>query len=115
MDLSGHWSFFEHFDFGCDYGVAVLKQSGNTITGTLVYTELIFDEGEFIISVEIKGLVFEDRVTFECLSYQFIDMEDEFEYYFDERSGTIVDYDRIEGISDDEQGIEGTFTMIRLL
>lgn len=115
MDLSGHWSFFENFEFGCDYGVAVLRQKGNTLTGTLVYTEHIYEDGEFIISVDVKGIVDEDHVSFDCVSYQLIDVPQGFDYYFDQRSGVLVDFDRIEGVSDDEQGIEGTFTMVRIL
>ncbi len=114
MDLSGHWSFCEYFDFGCDYGVAVLRQNGDSFLGTLVYTEHIFEEGRFIVSADVKGRILHDQISFECISCQIIDAEEEFEYYTDSRSGTIVEFDRIEGFSDDPQGVEGKFTMIRI-
>ena len=115
MNLSGHWSFCENFDFGCDYGIAVLRQKGNIITGTFVYVEHIFDEGEFTISVDVRGSVFEDQIAFEGIACRVIDpVEEAFEYYFDDRTGVIVDYDRIEGTSDDDQGVEVHFTLIRL-
>lgn len=115
MDLSGNWLFYEDFEFGCDRGVAVLRQIGQTVYGTFVYTEHIFNDCEFTIMVEVKGVVADDTVTFNALSYQFVDDEEDVDYFFDDRKGSIVDYDRIEGGSLDDQGIEGRFTMCRVL
>ncbi|MCU4176085.1 hypothetical protein [Carboxylicivirga sp. N1Y90] len=114
MNLTGQWQFFEQFDAGFDMGHAVFKQSGTLISGTLIYTEYIYEEASFLIEVEIEGEVLDDRLMFVGKSYEILDSPFEIEYCLDERIAELLDPDRIEGHSVDDQDLEGRFILRRL-
>lgn len=114
MNISGHWRFFEEFGHGCDYGVAVLRQNGHEVKGCLVYTEHTFGDGEFFISVDVEGSIRGNQISLFAVSCEIFNVDDEFEYFFDNRHGELVDLDRIEGVSEDEQGFSGRFGMTRI-
>lgn len=114
MDLTGQWHFFEQFEAGFDLGYALLKQVGEHVSGTLVYTEYIYDEGSFLISVDVKGDVYDDRLMLSGKSYEIIESPYEIEYCLDDRIAELADPNRIEGHSVDDQNLEGRFLLRRL-
>jgi len=114
MDLSGQWSFFEQFDAGFDMGYALLKQEGNTITGSLVYTEYIYEDGQFMIDIEVAGELDNDRLLLKGVSYTVLESPYEIEYCLDDRIAEINNPHRIEGHSVDDQDLEGRFVLRRL-
>ncbi len=115
MNLTGEWQFFEQFEAGFDMGSAILKQVGEKLTGTLVYREYIYGEGSFLISIDIEGDVFEDRLMMRGKSYEIIDAPFPVEYCLDDRIAELEDQDRIEGHSVDDQNLEGRFILRRII
>ncbi|TAJ15576.1 hypothetical protein DMA11_01395 [Marinilabiliaceae bacterium JC017] len=115
MDLTGHWQFFERFEFGFDVGIAVFKQIDLQISGTIVYSEYINEDPPFIISVDITGEVLDDRVIIRGKSYEIIESNGDIEYELDDRIGFIEnDEDIIVGKSIDDQNLMGDFVLKRI-
>ena len=113
MDLTGTWQFFELFENGFDHGYAVLRQNGNEIDGTISYREFIADDVDFLISVDVEGEV-QDEETFVLFGKTMEIFAPDIEYNFDDRRGTMLDDNTIEGDSMDEQGQGGHFFMRRM-
>ena len=114
MDLTGQWRFFEEFEAGFDIGYALLKQVGDVITGTLIYTEYIYEEDSFLIMIEVTGEVRDNHLFLNGQSYNVLDSCYEIDYYLDDRIAELSDPDRIEGHSVDDQDLEGRFVLKRL-
>jgi hypothetical protein len=114
MNLTGQWQFFEQFEAGFDMGYAVLKQVGERISGTLVYREYIYDEGSFLISIDVEGDVIEDRLMLRGVGYEVVDAPFPVEYCLDDRIAELDDPYKIEGHSVDDQNLEGRFLMRRI-
>lgn len=114
MNLTGKWQFFEQFDAGFDMGYALLKQVGDRISGTLTYTEYIYEESSFLINIEVEGELQEDRLMLQGKSYEVLDSPYAIQYCLDDRIAEITDPDRIEGHSVDDQDLEGRFVLRRL-
>lgn len=112
-NLTGRWYFFEEFDGGVDEGEAILQQEGNLISGTLAFTESIEDDEPFDIMCQIKGLVNDKMVTIEVESFEITKGDKGLEYFTEERQGIINSQGQIVGSSEDEQGINGVFTLTR--
>ncbi|TRX71959.1 hypothetical protein [Carboxylicivirga sp. M1479] len=114
MDLSGQWHFFEQFEAGFDMGYAVFRQKKEKISGTLVYREYIDNEGSFLISIEVEGDVFDDRLMLRGKSYEIIEAPFHIDYCLDDRIAELTDPNRIEGHSVDDQNLEGRFLLRRV-
>ncbi len=114
MNLTGQWHFFEQFEAGFDMGYAVLKQVGEEISGFLVYREYIYDDGSFLIAIDVEGDVIEDRLMLRGKSYEIIEAPFPIEYCLDDRIAELSDPNRIEGHSVDDQNLEGRFLMRRV-
>ncbi|MBS2097277.1 hypothetical protein [Carboxylicivirga linearis] len=114
MDLTGQWSFFEQFEAGFDMGYALLKQDGNKITGSLIYTEYIYDDGQFMIDIEVAGELDNNQLLLKGVCYTVLESPYEIEYCLDDRIAEISDPYRIEGHSVDDQDLEGRFVLRRL-
>ncbi|WP_430815470.1 hypothetical protein [Carboxylicivirga sp. RSCT41] len=114
MNLTGEWQFFEQFEAGFDMGYAMLMQVGEKITGTLVYREYIYDEGSFLISIDVEGDVIDDRLMLRGVSYEVIDAPFAVEYCLDDRIAELSDPYKIEGHSVDDQNLEGRFLLRRM-
>lgn len=114
MDLTGQWHFFEQFEAGFDMGYAIFQQKGERISGTLVYIEYIYDDGSFLISIEVEGDVYDDRLMLRGKSYEILESPYEIEYCLDDRIAELTDLNRIEGHSVDDQNLEGRFVLRRL-
>jgi hypothetical protein len=114
MNLTGRWHFFEQFEAGFDMGYALLKQVGEHVSGTLTYTEYIYEELSFLISIEVEGELQEDRLMLQGKSYEVLESPYHIDYCLDDRIAEVTDYDRIEGHSVDDQDLEGRFVLRRM-
>ena len=114
MDLTGYWHFFEQFDSGFDLGYAIFRQEDGRLTGIMVYTEYIYDEGSFVISVDVEGDVFDDRLMLRGNEYEIVETEYPIEYLLDDRIAELNNPYKIEGQSVDEQDLEGRFVLRRI-
>lgn len=114
MDLTGQWRFFEEFEAGFDMGYALLKQEGHSISGSLVYTEYIYEESSFLIEIEVAGEIQEDQLMLKGVAYTVLDSPFEIEYCLDDRIADLFDPERIEGHSVDDQNLEGRFILKRI-
>lgn len=114
MNLTGQWRFFEEFEAGFDMGYALLKQIGMEVSGSLTYTEYIYDEASFLVDIEVKGEIDQDQLVLRGIAYTILESACDIEYCLDDRIAEFYDPDRIEGSSVDDQSIEGRFVLKRL-
>jgi len=114
MNLTGQWHFFEQFEAGFDMGYATFLQKGERISGTLVYTEYIDNDGSFLISIDVEGDVIDGRLMLRGKSYEILESPYEIEYCLDDRIAELTNPDRIEGHSVDDQNLEGRFLLRRM-
>jgi hypothetical protein len=113
MDVTGHWLFYEEFDFGYDVGICILHQKDTHVTGVLVYTEFVDDDSPFTITIDVEGEQFEDRLVLHGTRYEIEAPYQNIPYELDDRAGEI-DGDVIIGQSIDGQDLAGDFILRRI-
>ncbi len=120
--INKEYGFFEQFDEGFDIGCAIFKtKEDRYVTGTLVYTECIYDDQSFVISVDVEGEIQWDDdnnegiLILKGIAYEIVEGDPHIEYCLDERIAKIGQSlfleGKIEGRSIDDQNLEGRFVL----
>ncbi len=112
--ISGRWSFNEDFGFGRDEGFAEFEQSGENITGVVVYTEKIDNEMPFRVEQFVKGTFKDKELIITGTKVNLLDVEKQFEYNLDTWEGELNINNQIVGHSYDNHECFGVFVMERL-
>ncbi|MCT4647365.1 MAG: hypothetical protein N4A74_20415 [Carboxylicivirga sp.] len=120
--INNEYRFFEQFDGGFDIGCAIFKTKDKRyVSGALVYTEYIYGDQSFVISVDVEGEIQwdEDRnegiLVLKGIAYEIIEGDPDIDYCLDERIAEIGQSlfleGKIEGRSIDDQNLEGRFVL----
>ncbi len=114
MDLTGKWRYEENYTYGRTKGELLLKQTGDRLSGKIIFTDEVNGESAYMIQETLTGYVDGDRVKLDAEDYDVIYAEQEVAYELDSWFGTIVDEDMISGLSKDLQGVVGHFSFVRM-
>jgi hypothetical protein len=91
----------------------LLHQVGDFVTGTMVYEESIDGDTPFVVCVDVEGHCEDKVLILKGINYELFDVEEDWTFLLEERKGVIMNENRIEGHSIDEDGVTGTFTLLR--
>ena len=107
MDLTGKWKYFENYGYGVAEGELYLKQTGDGLTGRIVFTDRLKGEASYMIQEFLKGCLEGRKVRLEAKEFDII-------HELDSWFGLLVDENTIKGVSVDDQGIEGNFEFCKV-
>lgn len=110
-NITGRWTFNEDFGFGKDEGFAEFTQTGESITGVVVYTERIDDETPFRVQQDIEGTFDGSNLKVAGTKVELLDVEKQFEYHLDTWEGVLNANNQIVGHSYDNKECFGVFVM----
>lgn len=110
-NITGRWSFNEDFGFGKDVGFAEFTQTGENISGVVVYTERIDGETPFRVQQNIEGTFDGNTLKITGTKVELLDVEKEFEYHLDTWEGILNANNQIVGHSYDNEECFGVFVM----
>jgi hypothetical protein len=111
FDLTGTWKLEDRYEFGTAISEAYLAQQGNKVSGLIIVNSTT-DQGEkYIVQEAVSGTVQGTSVSLAGTSMRVLVGKGS--YFLDSWSGTIQNKSLVQGMSMDEQGIAGQFTMRR--
>ncbi len=110
-NITGRWTFNEDFGFGKDEGFAEFTQTGESITGVVVYTERIEGETPFRVQQDVEGTFDGCNLKVTGTKVELLDVEKEFEYHLDTWEGVLNTNNQIVGHSYDNKECFGVFVM----
>lgn len=114
MELNGKWRYREDYGYGVTEGELVLTQEGDRLSGRIIFTDKVENEEGYMIQEFLTGEIQGLKVRLEAQEFDIIHAEHEITYELDSWFGILVDERTIKGISQDEQGVEGTFVFEKL-
>jgi hypothetical protein len=113
-NITGRWSFREDFGFGKDEGFAELTQTGDKVTGFVVFTERIEGDQPFRVEQEVVGEFDGTNLKLTAIKVEILDAEEPIEYHLDNWEGILNAQDQLVGHSYDNEDTFGVFLMERL-
>lgn len=113
-DLSGKWKYTEDYGYGLIEGELMLKQEGALLSGRIIFTDCSGPDDEFMIQEFLTGEIEGLKVRIKAVEADVIHSDSPVNYELDSWFGILVDEDTIKGVSQDEQGIEGSFVFERM-
>lgn len=109
MDLTGKWKYIENYGYGVSEGELYLKQTGEELSGRIVFTDKPEGAESYMIQEFLSGKIEERKVKLEAVEFDIIHSDFPISYELDSWFGVLVEDTIIKGVSVDGQGVEGYF------
>lgn len=109
MDLTGKWKYIENYGYGVAEGELYLRQTGNELTGRIVFSDRLEGENPYMIQEFLRGSLEGRKIRLEATESDIIHADFPIVYELDSWFGLLVDEHTIKGVSVDDQGVEGYF------
>lgn len=109
MDLTGKWKYIENYGYGVAEGELYLRQTGNELTGRIVFSDRLEGENPYMIQEFLRGSLEGRKIRLEATESDIIHADFPIVYELDSWFGLLVDERTIKGVSVDDQGVEGYF------
>lgn len=114
VSMEGKWKYKETYGYGTSEGELFLEQEDNKLSGKIIFTDKPDDAKPYMIQEFLIGRIEELKVWLYAREYDIIHSDERIAYELDNWFGILVDEDTIKGISQDNQGIEGSFQFERI-
>ena len=109
IDLNGKWIYTENYGYGMAKGELHIKQDGDRIEGRIIFTDTVFGEMSFMIQEVVEGNIEDGKLYIQAVEFDIIHSDAEISYELDSWVGNILSNSLIQGVSVDDQGVEGDF------
>lgn len=114
VGISGKWKYYKDYEYGIAEGEVNLQQEGDELSGRIIFTDSLYDREPYMIQEFLKGRVDGIKIYLDAVEYDFIQVDQEFDYELDNWFGLLLDKNTIKGVSVDKQGTEGLFELTRM-
>lgn len=113
MNITGIWTYTEDFEFGKSQGTADLKQVGNDVTGTFLFTEEVENEYKINVTESVKGIISSGEMLLESTRVIAMHNQDEVHYLPNSFHVHLVSENMLVGSTYDSENVCGVFVMER--
>ena len=107
--LSGKWLYEEDYSYGRAKGELFMRQIGRRLIGKIIFLENIDSTDSVMVQEFLEGEINGSQIILKATEYDIIHSEQTIFYELDCWKGILLNEFTIEGESQDNQGILGSF------